>query len=493
MDEREFEGYWWRPSDPDNKVPGRLLFSQAGENQLVLLGSFDGLKPGPFGQLDDEPRLHGVTKDRKIVTLDRCLGLGQAYNHPGFPVTTYRPHTLLVGAWYNSEEEVRFDEVYIRLTELDTWAVASGFGHEMYFDESRKDVTKLDVSYTPPPPIEIPVDGETLLSIAWAWTWSGLQEVTTETRLGQAASFKLAFAGGETMERCLEYVFRLRNFLSLAVGRPIRILSVTGVDVPAADAEPDPFTKAPPQRQSIDVLYRLAGDHDEPKRQLRLDEMLFTLADALPRLEEIFKAWFEHHDVLGPVFNRYFYIVHNRYMAREIQFESYVRALETYHRRKTRATDIPTEEHEARIAEILDSVPTGHRGWLENKLAYGNEPSLSRRLKETLGRCPMVTARAIGGSRGEQKGFVRKVVQTRNYEVHLDPDNEQDAATGLEIVVLAYQLRILIESVLLLDLGFSDEDLEVIFDRVRRFEQVDHLKRAAEEERTAERLDVAND
>ena len=482
LEDREFEGYWWRPSDPENKVPGTLKFSQS-DVRLDLLGSFEGIKPGPIGHVDDEPRILGLSKDRKEITLERCLALGQSINIPGFSVTTYGPHTVLVGAWYEPNEEVRFDEVYVRFSDLDTWAVSSGFGYQMHFDAEGKSVTKLDVSYTPPEAVEVPLDENTSLSITWAWTWSGLKQVTTETRLGQAASFKVSFAEGATLERCLEYVGQLRNFLSLSVGRPIQVLSVSGVHNPPEDAEPDPFAKLPSQRRSVEVLYRLVSPQEEAGRELYVHEMLFSLGDAYPRLQEIFQAWFERQEIFGPVFNRYFYIVHNQHMTGEIQFESYVRALETYHRRSTDATDIPPEEHEARLSAILSSVPAEHDDWLEKKLKYSNELSLARRLKKTLARCPSVTDRLIGGSRDEKRAFVRKVVTTRNYEIHLDPDNEEEAAIGVELAVLVYQLRTLVEMTLLLDLGFSGEDMDGIFDRIRRYEQVDHLKRAAEEEK----------
>jgi Apea-like HEPN len=72
---------------------------------------------------------------------------------------------------------------------------------------------------------------------------------------------------------------------------------------------------------------------------------------------------------------------------------------------------------------------------------------------------------------------------TRNYEIHLDPDHEDAAASGIGLVVLVYQLRTLVETILLLDLGFSDEEADGIFDRIRRYSQVEHLKREADKQK----------
>jgi hypothetical protein len=43
LEERKFEGYWWRPSEPENKVPGTLSFSQS-DVRLELLGAFEEIK-----------------------------------------------------------------------------------------------------------------------------------------------------------------------------------------------------------------------------------------------------------------------------------------------------------------------------------------------------------------------------------------------------------------------------------------------------------------
>jgi ApeA N-terminal domain 1 len=253
LEERTFEGYWWRPSDPETKLPGTLSFSQS-DSRLELLGAFEDIKPGPLGAGDDEDRIVGIAKTREWVTLDGCLHLGQSLNFPGFSVTTYGPHMVYVGSAYEADEAIRFDELYVRLSDLDLWALASGFGHEMQWDPSGTSVTKLDVSYTPPEPIEVALDDETTIGITWAWTWNGTEEVTTEARIGQVASFKVRFAEPATVDTCLEYVGRLRTFLTLAVGRPGQVLAVTGVQVPPDDAEPDPFTKEKPGRRPVDPV-----------------------------------------------------------------------------------------------------------------------------------------------------------------------------------------------------------------------------------------------
>jgi hypothetical protein len=203
--------------------------------------------------------------------------------------------------------------------------------------------------------------------------------------------------------------------------------------------------------------------------------MLFTLRDIAGRMEPIFRAWFDRQESLGPVLVRYFHLVHTPPSSREHEFESLVRVLETHHRRTTVGA-VGTPEHEKRLEAILSSVPEEHRGWLEEELEFSHEPPLRQRLKDTLGRCPTITKRLIGNSKAKDS-FIWKVVRTRNFETYLDPRYEADAAQGAALVTLIHQLRALVEMTLLLEIGFTCEEVAQIFDRSSdRFRLIDHLR-----------------
>ena len=77
LEDREYEGYWWRPDDDARKVAGRLSFSQR-EVRLHLLGTFEGLKSGPIvEQVRDEARLLGITGE--VVELKTLVVEGDVW------------------------------------------------------------------------------------------------------------------------------------------------------------------------------------------------------------------------------------------------------------------------------------------------------------------------------------------------------------------------------------------------------------------------------
>jgi ApeA N-terminal domain 1 len=99
LEDREYEGYWWRPDDDGRKVAGRLSFSQR-EIRLNLLGAFEELEAGPIAdQFHDEARILGITGDGKAVTTERNITLGQSFHFPGFPTASFA-HVVLVDAHY---------------------------------------------------------------------------------------------------------------------------------------------------------------------------------------------------------------------------------------------------------------------------------------------------------------------------------------------------------------------------------------------------------
>jgi hypothetical protein len=71
---------------------------------------------------------------------------------------------------------------------------------------------------------------------------------------------------------------------------------------------------------------------------------------------------------------------------------------------------------------------------------------------------------------------VWKVVKTRNYKTHLDPTKKDEATDGTALVLLVYQLRALVEMTLLLELGFTCEQVDEVFDRTRRYEVIDTIR-----------------
>jgi hypothetical protein len=109
---------------------------------------------------------------------------------------------------------------------------------------------------------------------------------------------------------------------------------------------------------------------------------------------------------------------------------------------------------------------------LKGELAWSNDLKLAQRIEHVLSGCPNVAARIVGDEGVD--AFVRVVKWTRNYYTHYDPSGKERAATeGRDMHRLTVQLRAVLETAFLLELGFDCEAIETGLERARRFEEID--------------------
>jgi hypothetical protein len=202
-----------------------------------------------------------------------------------------------------------------------------------------------------------------------------------------------------------------------------------------------------------------------PKTLLPFD-MLFTFKDISDRFEVFLRNWFEKADLLEPVYNLCFGTLYNPRMYLEHKFLNMVQAIEAYHRRTMKNFELTEEQHKKRIEEILNAVPLEHKDWLENKLAYSNEPNLRKRLKEILEKFADVLDEFIP----DNDSFIHKVATTRNYLTHYDERLKELSVEGEELYHFTQKLKILLEICLLKELGFTSDNIKSLISKNRRYQ-----------------------
>jgi len=75
----------------------------------------------------------------------------------------------------------------------------------------------------------------------------------------------------------------------------------------------------------------------------------------------------------------------------------------------------------------------------------------------------------FGADNKKRKGFVGKVVDTRNYLTHYDESKKEAAAVGRELYELTERLESVLEACLLREVGFEGDRLKEVLSRRRRF------------------------
>jgi hypothetical protein len=446
-----YRGYWWLPENEKRKLFGTLTITE-GDAKLQLLDHFgrrlisNTEKEEVFSfSLTERPRILGVSTDGKAITLEGGQVANSTESFPGIPTSTYAREVALIGAHFDADEEIGFDEIAIRASDLNTWTCVSGFSAKTGMREHKKGYLifeKVEVSYEAPDDIEVPLAGGERAFIRFTAPSEGIGRGSDHIAIRQDAALHLRLAKRASLEQVFDRVGHIRNFLSLAVGHPVAILSVTGFQdnfVQGKSETPVPIT----------LLWKIPHNPDPPSRRREPWEMLFTLPEAKPDISRVMRSWFAKQARLKPVFNLFFGSRYHPDLYLDVRFLLHAQAIETYDYRRRRK---PGNKH------------------------------LARRIGDVLDECKTVSKRIVGTTAAERDDFIEAVKAARNYYTHYNPKLEKKVARGASLHLLLVQLQAIIEMSLLRELGFPAKAINEILDRVDRYSEIEHFKNLVAEE-----------
>ena len=137
-------GYFWRPSEPDRKLPGTLSISDGGNIELEVLHQLDDMSP-PFSDVrfvgfdDGGKRIVGVIKNndilnKKMVTLENCyykrLGSGS------LATSLIRVSMVFIGAESYDEGDVPlFNSLTFSVEGIEEWFGRRAFNVDCQIEE----------------------------------------------------------------------------------------------------------------------------------------------------------------------------------------------------------------------------------------------------------------------------------------------------------------------------------------------------------------------
>jgi hypothetical protein len=151
-------------------------------------------------------------------------------------------------------------------------------------------------------------------------------------------------------------------------------------------------------------------------------------------------------------------------------------ALEGYHRYRFPESSEKSSEHVAKLKEILEACPEGHRKWLNGELAYSHEPSLRSRLKE-LFTIHKGIVYWLTGSWKNARDCIGRIVDHRNELSHCIGDGST-SFTGLTRNRTIRVMQAVLAMLLWEEAEFSEAQVENIIKKNWAYSQLQ--KRMAE-------------
>lgn len=453
MKEIEYKGIWWLAGNEENYISGILKFNSDEGAHLELIGQLSG-----YDNLEADIIL-GKTPNGTNITLFRCFEINKTFSSNGFPTTIVFANVVFEGVHFNSEKDIKFNEISCHYSNLDEWAWMNAM------DINMLPGGELEIKYKLPEKLSVDVSEEYTIEIYPKTQTPRLSIVQKEANITQKIYVKVINKRLNSFDELMDKLYHVQHFISLGIGEPIAVMDVFG----ETEINKDEFNGQVLYPKVI--MYFCTKEPSKAYKTILPPHMLFNLRLIKDEFDAILKRWFDKEEVLKPVFNLYFGTLYNSDMYLEQKFSNLIQAIESYHRRTRINTEIEPNEHEKRIKSILQSVDIQYKEWLENRLTYSNEPTLRTRLSDLTNEC----AKLINiSSSKSKKSFISKVCDTRNYFTHYDFSLADKAAKDTDLFHLFYKLKVILEFNLLLEIGFNKElAYKLMSEKYRRYNVLD--------------------
>ncbi|MDD2716357.1 MAG: hypothetical protein PHW04_10760 [Candidatus Wallbacteria bacterium] len=451
IEEIDEKGFFWLPEKPEIKIPGTFSSSPAsGGSKLELFHPIELLSDEPI--ISDRPYKFDVILGHFLngyeITLVNCIETAEFKN--------YSVDKVFLGYHFKDKSEIKFRKVRFSLTFLNTWMNKSVFSFKKISENSSQ------IEFVKPSPVSI-TSYKNIKVFLDTGVHESYQSLNPSVKLDQQAFFTLESEQDLIIDEYLEMLYFIRSFFCFVLTEPIYPLVMNGVLINKEKEN----SQNPSRNTIVPIILKTVGYPDKSK-QPQPSIFYFTFRDIEKNLGTYFSNWFTNFEKLKSAIDLYFSAVHSLYKYPIDIFLSFVQVLEIYHRCSYRNSIMTKHEHKLRIKNIINTAPSDYQIWLKDKLAYSNEPSLKNRIKDLLSVNHTILSEFIP----DEDTFIKKVVDTRNFNVHYDPRLKSKSLTGKELYNLGQKLKVLCELCFLREIGFTDDLLIQFTTRNYRFHKI---------------------
>ena len=289
------------------------------------------------------------------------------------------------------------------------------------------------------------------LSITFGGTFPGFP-IIKEARISQKAYFQLVSQEALELDDFISVAHKITHFLCFAIDQTVSLDSMS--------APSDNFRRNIGEGRTTTIpinIYYPSRPYSKDEPEIYQYRMLFGFEQIRSNAKNIINNWIEAYEQMNPAFDLYFLAKMGAQPSWEARFLALAQGLEVYHRRTSEEKRMDETEFEELVEHLVDQCPEEKREWLSDKLNYGNEVSLSKRLRNIIK--PFKDAI---GNRTKRESLINKIVKTRNYLTHYDQSLELEAAQGDALWTLCLKMELLFQLHFLQLIGFNREEIDSI-------------------------------
>ena len=282
-DSRIYKGYWWLPSNQEEKVAGSLTVEPSGSLLLELFGGFgqdeDGMN---FEREPDEViygRCYAPDGHMKDISLFECHSAISLNFSSDFPITRYTCYNALIGYHMLSMRDAKFFEARIEFAELAYWCPPRIIT-TTYKEDSI--ALALDISSENKTLASIKLDDDLTLNLNQECSYSPNDII--QVNIDQATTLVLEKEGISGLD-VISIARKFERFLSLAILKPIEHGRITlrSRDYYQKKKSGEPYYHS---IELVSNLYKY-----ESKNKVKMFDMLFNYADIAQDFETMYKRF----------------------------------------------------------------------------------------------------------------------------------------------------------------------------------------------------------
>jgi hypothetical protein len=442
----EYKGYWWLPDAENNKLPGTLSFSQENGAHLEIVGVL-GLQliPEQSDRIVQPMIILGITQEGKPITLYQCIYNSWTIPIGGLGGAKFRVHVVFEGVHFETEEKIRFHELYGGYTDLDSWVNINGFTIEREVNEEKSVST---INYKKPPAQFFDVGGNFEVGIAFSSQGPNWSMVQTEVTILQHTYLVVKSKTGDiSFETLFAQLNTFSYLLQAAVQRviyPITVFGFSEENIQKRDGQE-------PYYPEINIYYEPIEALVNQESKLPF-EMLFTFKDL--NANQI-KIWFGAFERYQTVFHLYRALFYRDRLFIDSKFLNMAQALESLHSILFCNEYLPHDEFVIQKEKVLQAIPEELNEWVATALESANYKRFRLKIYELLKNKKKILGECIG----DIDLFAKRVRDTRNEFVH-HSKMKWTFQQGRELVNAIEVMKMVFEAYLLELIGFSEEKVQ---------------------------------
>jgi hypothetical protein len=484
----------WLPEFPEKEIPSELTYTWESGPKLEVNGHFHEPKGLDFGA-SIIPIIHGVDVKGKFFTLLNThktnISVGSA------PKEIYSAHFMIFDILVN-EVDPYFDKINFGYFFLDLWLRHFPIKSSVFSDPKCRSISfqfpAMDLYKIPEENLGVELNGnffssgEPFNSIKWDYESSfdcfGLEKILRKKdmfhriqKLRQICIVHSRHYRKLILRKRRSIISRKdskrkgfypRKLSSLFEGMThfSRLLEILWGDRPIL------YKAALIKEQRIfPILFRYP--FSKPNSSKHVFDFPFFYTDIKESFGGLLQKWLGLEKSIDSLLNLLFSSMDERSIYIEHKFQNLIHGLEGYSRWKGKDTYLPEEAYQKAISPLYQEV--GKLGFsdlkdaLKNRIRYGNNHSLRKRLNTLLNNLPLAVINRIIL---DKKRFVTEIVDTRNYFSHYDDSLKDLALKNIDLYMAKNSLQLLFQSIILLEIGLGNDLIQKYLSFILKNKQV---------------------